>query len=35
MGIETPEQLFDPVGNSTVAYRLFREAGCTSCGIEP
>jgi hypothetical protein len=35
MGIETPEQLFDPVVNSTVAYRLFREAGWTSWGMEP
>ena len=35
MGIETPEQLFDPVVNSTVAYRLFRQAGWRPWGIDP
>ncbi|MEX1316738.1 MAG: transglycosylase SLT domain-containing protein [Synechococcaceae cyanobacterium] len=35
MGIRSPEQLFDPVVNSSVAYRLFREAGWAPWGIEP
>jgi hypothetical protein len=35
MGIETPEQLLDPVVNSTVAYRLFRQAGRRPWGIDP
>ncbi|MCP9927441.1 transglycosylase SLT domain-containing protein [Cyanobium sp. CH-040] len=35
MGITRPEQLFDPVINSTVAYRLFREAGWTPWGVKP
>ena len=35
MGIETPEELLDPVVNSTVAYRLFREAGWIPWGVKP
>ncbi|MCU0529771.1 MAG: transglycosylase SLT domain-containing protein [Cyanobium sp. Prado107] len=35
MGIDKPEDLFDPVVNSTVAYRLFRQAGWKPWGIEP
>jgi hypothetical protein len=35
MGIENPEELLDPVVNSTVAYRLFREAGWTPWSASP
>lgn len=35
MGIENPEELLDPVVNSTVAYRLFREAGWTAWSVSP
>ncbi|MEO1003321.1 MAG: transglycosylase SLT domain-containing protein [Cyanobacteria bacterium J06638_7] len=35
MGIDTPEELFDPLLNSRVAYRLFRESGWTPWSVEP
>jgi hypothetical protein len=35
MGIENPDELLDPVVNSTVAYRLFREAGWTPWSATP
>jgi hypothetical protein len=35
MGIKNPEELLDPLVNSTVAYRLFRQAGWTPWGIDP
>jgi soluble lytic murein transglycosylase-like protein len=35
MGINSPDQLLDPVVNSTVAYRLFRESGWRPWGGEP
>lgn len=35
MGIENPEELLDPVVNSTVAYRLFREAGWKPWSVTP
>ncbi len=35
MGITQPEELLDPVVNSTVAYRLFRIEGWRPWGIEP
>lgn len=35
MGIHTQDQLLDPVVNSTVAYRLFRESGWSPWGDQP
>lgn len=35
MGIDNPEELLDPVVNSTVAYRLFRQAGWTPWTTSP
>ncbi|MFQ6539227.1 MULTISPECIES: transglycosylase SLT domain-containing protein [Aphanothece] len=35
MGIHSPEQLLDPIVNSTVAYRIFRESGWGPWGVEP
>ena len=35
MGISTPDQLLDPIVNSTVAYRLFRESGWSPWGAQP
>lgn len=35
MGIHTPDQLLDPIVNSTVAYRLFRESGWRPWGGQP
>jgi hypothetical protein len=35
MGIVNPEELLDPVVNSTVAYRLFREAGWKPWSVTP
>ncbi len=35
MGIHTPDQLLDPIVNSTVAYRMFRESGWRPWGDQP
>jgi hypothetical protein len=35
MGIHTPDQLLDPIVNSTVAYRMFRESGWRPWGNQP
>jgi hypothetical protein len=35
MGIVTPDQLLDPIVNSTVAYRMFRESGWRPWGGQP
>ena len=35
MGISRPEDLLDPVVNSIVAYRLFRQKGWRPWGLEP
>ncbi len=35
MGIRSPEQLLDPLVNSSVAYAIFRQSGWEPWGIEP
>ncbi|MBC1260756.1 hypothetical protein FQK07_05625 [Synechococcus sp. BSF8S] len=35
MGIHSPDQLLDPIVNSTVAYRLFRQSGWRPWGGQP
>ncbi|EDY37181.1 hypothetical protein CPCC7001_59 [Cyanobium sp. PCC 7001] len=35
MGIRSPEELLDPVVNSSVAYAIFRQSGWTPWGVQP
>lgn len=35
LGIHSPERLLDPVVNSTVAYRIFRQSGWRPWGLQP
>lgn len=35
MGIRSPEELLDPLVNSSVAYAIFRQSGWQPWGIEP
>ncbi|SBO41855.1 hypothetical protein [Cyanobium sp. NIES-981] len=35
MGIRSPEELLDPVVNSSVAYAIFRQSGWRPWGVQP
>jgi hypothetical protein len=35
MGIRRPEELLDPLVNSSVAYAIFRQSGWTPWGVQP
>ncbi len=35
LGIRSPDELLDPVVNSSVAYAIFRQSGWSAWGVEP